>query len=91
MTDFAYAHPHYISFYHQCVPHFKYITKTLIKEVVPRSYYMYSVIGGFASLLVGFGLGWYVKGRGLTGVKTDMTNASNEVSKVATEVSAIKA
>lgn len=89
MSDFQF--PHYYHHTVQCVPHIKYLTKTLIKEVVPRSYYMYSVIGGFVSLLVGFGLGWYVKGRGLTGVKTDMTNASNEVSKVATEVSAIKA
>ena len=36
------------------------------------------------SLLAGFGLGWYVKGRGLQGVKNDAANATQAVENVAT-------
>lgn len=49
------------------------------------------VVTAIVALPAGFGLGWYVRGRGVTGVKTDIKNVSNEVNKVATEVSAIKA
>lgn len=45
-----------------------------------------AAIASVVSLFVGFGLGWYVKGRGATGVKTDIGNAVNTVK---TDVSAL--
>ena len=49
-----------------------------------------AMISGAISSLVclglGFGLGWYIKGRGLTGVKIDATNIAKETQTVATEV-----
>ena len=38
------------------------------------------------SLLAGFGIGWYFKGRGMTGVKIDMTNAAGVVKTDAQKV-----
>lgn len=49
--------------------------------------YMTALVAGVVSLVAGFGLGWYVKGRGVTGVKTD---ASNAVQTVKTDVAAIE-
>ena len=46
-----------------------------LKEIV-----MTGLITGVVSLLAGFGLGWYVKGRGITGVQTDIGNAEKTVS-----------
>lgn len=53
----------------QCAPQ-------LIHIGVP---YMYAAIYSLVSLLAGFGLGWYVKGRGWFGVKVDATNAVTEI------------
>lgn len=41
--------------------------------------FMHATIAAVVALAVGFGIGWYVKGRGLTGVKTDLTNAKTAV------------
>lgn len=41
--------------------------------------YMTAFISTIVALFAGFGVGWYAKGRGLTGVKTDIGNAVNTV------------
>lgn len=46
------------------------------------SHLMYDLIGGIAVIAIGFGLGWYIKGRGLTGVQTDIGNAETSVKNV---------
>lgn len=38
------------------------------------------------ALAAGFGIGWYIKGRGVAGVQIDASNAKNEVEKVAAAV-----
>jgi hypothetical protein len=49
---------------------------------------IYALVAPVASLMIGFGLGWYVKGRGLAGVKIDASNAANETKSVVAEVKA---
>jgi hypothetical protein len=49
---------------------------------------MDAAIAGVVALAAGFGLGWYVKGRGLTGVQTDATNVANETKTVVADVKA---
>lgn len=50
--------------------------------------YMISIISSLVSAGIGFGLGWYIKGRGMTGVKIDMSNASNVVKADITKLEA---
>lgn len=40
-------------------------------------------IASLVSLVIGMGAGWYIKGRGFTGVKTDVSNAVTSVENVA--------
>lgn len=49
--------------------------------------FLSSMIGGVVAFGIGFGLGWYVKGRGLIGVKTDVKNA---VATTESTVAAVK-
>lgn len=46
------------------------------------------IISNIVSLFVGGGLGWYIKGRGLQGVKNDAANAVTSTEAVVTEVKA---
>lgn len=41
--------------------------------------YMTAIISSLISFVAGFGLGWYVKGRGMTGVKIDLNNVKTDV------------
>ena len=41
--------------------------------------YTHAAIAVVVSLAVGFGLGWYIKGRGLPGFKIDLGNAKTVV------------
>jgi hypothetical protein len=50
-----------------------------IKYVVTGVSYMTAMISAAVSLAIGFGLGWYVKGRGVTGVQNDLNNAKTVV------------
>lgn len=38
-----------------------------------------SIIASIVSLAIGFGLGWYVKGRGMAGVQIDINNIKTDV------------
>lgn len=46
------------------------------------------IISNAVSVLIGAGLGWYIKGRGLQGVKNDTANAVTATENVVTEVKA---
>lgn len=46
------------------------------------------IISNVVSLAIGGGLGWYIKGRGLQGVKNDATNAVTSTENVVSEVKA---
>ena len=48
----------------------------------------YALGAPLITLIMGFGLGWYVKGRGLTGVTIDAGNAIKTVEADATAVKA---
>lgn len=44
--------------------------------------YMTAIISSLISLAAGFGLGWYVKGRGMTGVQNDLNNVKVDISNL---------
>lgn len=61
-----------------CADHFP--AHTLVPHInilgVPT---LTSIITGIVSLAIGFGLGWYVKGRGMTGVQIDVANIKTDI------------
>lgn len=61
--------------------HIKHVTHTGVKM-------LHLVIDTIVSLAVGFGLGWYIRGRGIKGVKTDLSNANSTVTKLAEDAQA---
>jgi len=69
----------------EVVPHAKHAAQ-VVEPLKPAIQYiqngvpmLYSVIASAVSAMVGAGLGWYVKGRGMAGVKIDLSNAQNEI------------
>lgn len=56
--------------------------KTVIQYVPVGVTYWHAAGISLASILAGFGLGWYVKGRGWFGVKTDIKNAEVKIASV---------
>jgi hypothetical protein len=46
-----------------------------------------TVISSVVTLGMGFGLGWYVKGRGLTGVQNDLNNVKTDVANIKAQIS----
>ena len=69
----------------EVVPHAKHAAqvveplKTTIQYIQNGVPMLYSVIASVVSAIVGAGLGWYIKGRGMAGVKVDLSNAQKEV------------
>lgn len=64
------------------IPHIKHVAHTAPHAVVAAFSgvsYMTAAICAGVSAIISFGLGWYVKGRGFTGVKTDVSNAVTKV------------
>jgi len=47
---------------------------------------MDAIISSIISLGVGFGAGWYVKGRGMTGVQNDLNNIKNDITNIKAKV-----
>lgn len=47
---------------------------------------MISIISSVVSAGVGFGLGWYIRGRGYAGVQIDLTNIKNDVENLKTKI-----
>lgn len=61
------------------IPHVAHHVATL-KPIVIQGYSMFSMlISSAVSGGVMFGLGWYVKGRGMTGVQNDLNNVKQDV------------
>ncbi len=48
--------------------------------------YMTAIISGVVALFVGAGLGWYVRGRGMTGVQIDLNNIKTDVENIKTKI-----
>lgn len=64
------------------------VTHTVTQYIHSGVTMSHAIIAGVVSLLIGFGIGWYVKGRGLTGVKIDATNVVTDAQAVETKVAA---
>jgi hypothetical protein len=66
--------------------------KTQVPQYIPHLItgvsYMTAIISSLVSVAVGFGLGWYVKGRGVTGVQTDINNAKTTITADVAKVEA---
>ena len=58
-----------------------------IPHILPGVSYMTAVISSLVSTAVGFGLGWYIKGRGMTGVQIDLNNVKSEVQTLKDKIS----
>lgn len=61
-----------------CLPH----VTTLLVGVS----YLHAVLASLISLAVGGGLGWYARGRGVSGMEIDMTNIKNDISNLKAKV-----
>lgn len=69
----------------QAVPHHV-AHAAQIKYIHTGVSYMTSFVAAGVSLVVGFILGWYVKGRGWFGVKVDASNVVKASEKAVSEV-----
>lgn len=47
---------------------------------------MVSIISSVVTAGIGFGLGWYIKGRGMTGVQIDLNNIKNDVENLKAKI-----
>lgn len=45
-----------------------------------------NIISPVVTLLIGGGLGWYIRGRGMAGVQIDLNNVKNEVEALKTKI-----
>ena len=61
------------------VAHIAVSPKTIIEHIPEGVSYMTELISVVVSLLVGGGLGWYAKGRGMAGMKNDLSNAEKTI------------
>ena len=43
-------------------------------------------ISNLTTAVVAAGLAWYIRGRGMTGVKIDIANAQNEIEKLKSQI-----
>ena len=59
-----------------------------IKMGVPM---LTSLISSIVTGAVGFGLGWYVKGRGMTGVQIDLNNVKTDVENLKNKLFPVQA
>lgn len=61
-----------------------------IAQSVPQIFqgisYMTAIISSVVSALAGFGAGWYVKGRGMTGVQIDLNNVKSDVENLKAKI-----
>lgn len=61
------------------VAHHAAVCKPVIQTVLVGVTYMTALIASSIALLSGFGLGWYVKGRGMVGVQNDINNIKTDI------------
>ena len=75
-STFQHVVPHVKSIHHavQAMP--------FIPAVTHGVSMLTSVISSLVALGLGFGSGWYVKGRGMTGVQIDLNNVKTDVENI---------
>jgi len=61
------------------VAHVTHVAKPVIHTMLIGVTYMTALYYSMASLAAGFGLGWYIKGRGMSGVQVDISNIKNDI------------
>ncbi len=64
-------------------------TKQISQYIPTGVSYMTAMVSSAISILVGFGLGWYVKGRGWFGVKMDASNVASQAEKAVSEIKSV--
>lgn len=70
------------------LPHHIQHIKPMAHAVVTGVPMLYTAISSLASMGIGFGLGWYIKGRGMTGVKIDIGNIKTDIENLKAKLSA---
>lgn len=70
------------------LPHHIQHIKPMVHTVVTGVPMLYTVISSLATMALGFGLGWYIRGRGLSGVQIDLVNIKNDVANLKAKISA---
>lgn len=70
------------------LPHHIQHIKPMAHAVVTGVPMLYTAISSLVSMGIGFGLGWYIKGRGMTGVKIDIGNIKTDIENLKAKLSA---
>lgn len=97
MPDVSVLQPHHIDHAVRTVHAIKHVAHVApVIHYIQTGYSMITlVISNLFSAAIAAGLSWYVRGRGVTGVQTDLANAQAELSilktKAVAEVAAVKA
>lgn len=77
-----------ISVVPHAAPHAVAHVKPVIHTILIGVTYMTAAIYSAIALVSGFGLGWYVKGRGLTGVQNDINNVKLDIAALKAKIGA---
>jgi|SRR5882762_1973299 len=78
---------HHVAHHAQAVqPAIQPVVQPVVQTIQTGVSVMDSALMAFSAFLVGCGMGWYVKGRGLTGVQIDLDNVKNDVSDLKNKV-----
>lgn len=67
---------------HHAATHVAHVAKTctMAAPVIKQGFSMLTMfLTSMGSMAAGFGLGWYIKGRGMTGVQIDLNNVKTDV------------
>lgn len=59
-----------------------------IKTILIGVTYMTAIISSAVAVGIGFGLGWYIKGRGMAGVQIDLGNIKTDIANLKAKLSA---
>ena len=54
------------------------VVQPVVEHLIGVSY-MDATLISLLTLAIGFGLGWYIKGRGITGVENDLDNVKKDI------------
>ena len=79
------AHAHVVKPLVQQVAQYP-VVQPVVQTIQTGVSYMDSFLIALSTFLVGCGMGWYVKGRGLTGVQIDLDNVKTDVSNLKNKV-----
>lgn len=70
------------------LPHHIQHIKPMAHAVVTGVPMLYTAISSLVSMGIGFGLGWYIKSRGMAGVKIDIGNIKTDIENLKAKLSA---